>query len=106
MIISDLNYLEAVTESVIGGNNVDFSKKLSSVVDTKLVFNSASKVDDVFNKKANIAVNSNVKGNSSDFTFDNEALGPNSSTEGTFNQEVIAGVGSSQNGSFVAAANA
>ncbi len=104
MIISDLNYLEAVTEEILGGNVV-FSKNLNSVVAATDTFNANTNVNDAFTKLANINVASNVKGNSSDFSFDNEALGKNSSTEGTLNQETIAGVGSSQTGTFVAASN-
>ena len=104
MIISDLNYLEAVTEEIVGGN-LYFSKNITSAVASATDFNARNNVTDTFQKLATINVASNVKGNSSDFSFDNEAVGQNSSTEGTLNQITIAGVGSSQNGTFTSAAN-
>lgn len=112
MIISDLNYLEITSEEVVGGqffpfppNRLDFDKKLNSTVNTNTNFTSNTNVNDVFNKTANINVRSNVTGNSSTFAFDNEAIGFNSNTQGALNQIAIAGQGSSQNGTFVAAAN-
>src|SRR5438270_897543 len=47
----------------------------------------------------------NVLGNSATLSFDNEAIGPNSHVQRDFSQVAIAGVGSSQSGTFIAAAN-
>ena len=105
MIISDLNYLEAITEEIVGGGYFTFDKQLSSTILSNQTFNSTTTVNDIFNKQANIAVTSNVTGNSSTLTYDNEAIGPNSNTQAVVNQETIAGGGSSQNGSFVSATN-
>lgn len=108
MIISDLNYLEAVsqeTEVVGGSSSFDFYKNVNAYVNTNTNFNSNSSVNDYFNKYANIYVNSNVKGNSSTFAFDNEAQGSDTNTQGVLNQLTVAGRYSGQNGTFVSAAN-
>jgi len=107
MIISDLNVLEVVEAAeVVGGtSSLFFTKDLSAYVNTYNNFNANSYVKDYFTKYADIKVDSKVKGNSSSLAFDNEAIGPNSNTQGTLNQQTIAGVGSSQNGVFVAASN-
>lgn len=109
MIISDLNYLESVTSEteIFGGTGkvFDFKKNIDSKVNSDTNFKANSDVNDIFNKKANIDVKSKVEGNSSTFAFDNEAVGYYSNTQGTFNQIAVAGEGSSQNGTFVAAAN-
>jgi hypothetical protein len=112
MIISDLNYLEAVSQEteVIGGSyyytpGYNFYKNVSANVSTNTTFNSNTNINDVFNKNANINVRSNVTGNSSTFALDNEAQGYNSNTQGALNQLAVAGQYSGQNGVFVAAAN-
>ncbi|MBD2773639.1 hypothetical protein [Iningainema tapete] len=105
MIISDLNYLEAVTETVVGGRHLNFDKNLLSNIKTNLDFDSNTNINEVVNKNANIRVNSNVVGNSATFAFDNEAIGPNSTAEGTLSQITIAGEGSSQSGTFISATN-
>lgn len=108
MIISDLNYLEAVSQEteVIGGSSYfDFYKNVNANVNTKTNFNSNSYVTDYFDKKANIDVNSKVKGNSSTFAFDNEAQGYDTNTQGTLNQLTVAKNYSGQNGIFVSASN-
>jgi hypothetical protein len=107
MVISDLNVLEVVeaTEVVGGTSNLFFQKDLISYVNTYNNFYANSYVNDYFKKYADIYVDSKVKGNSSSFAVDNEAIGFNSNTQGTLNQQTIAGVGSSQNAVFVAASN-
>lgn len=108
MIISDLNYLEAVSQEteVIGGTSrFDFYKNVNANVNTNTNFKANTYVTDYFDKYANINVKSNVKGNSSTFAFDNEAEGYNSNTQGVLNQLTVAGNYSGQNGTFVSAAN-
>jgi hypothetical protein len=107
MIIAELNYLEVVTETeVLGGTGVwNFKKDLNSNVKTNLTFKSDTDIEDKFYKVAYIDIYSDVYGNSSSFAFDNEAQGYNSNTQGSFNQLSVEGVGSSQNGLFVSAAN-
>jgi hypothetical protein len=109
MIISDLNYLESATQDVVGGtsrlDNFRFKKDIDSNIKSNIDFKSNSNVRDFFEKKANIDVKSNVQGNSSSLAFDNEAIGKDSNTQGTFSQLTVAGQGSSQSGTFVSAAN-
>jgi hypothetical protein len=106
MIISELNYLEVVTEAeVVGGSVWNFKKNLESNVKTNVSFKSTSEVKDIFVKQAYIDVYSDVYGNSSSLSFDNEAQGYNSNTQGTFSQLTVAGQGSAQSGTFVSAAN-
>ena len=110
MIISDLNYLEAVSQEIeiVGGGYLDsfkFKKDLDTKIKSDIDFNFDSNIKADFNKKANIKVDSNVKGNSSTFAFENEAVGKDSNTQGELNQIAVAGKGSSQSGLFVAAAN-
>ena len=111
MIISDLTYLETVSQEteIVGGgsfyNDFKFKKDLNSKIKTDIKFDFDSDIKSDFNKKAKIDVESKVKGNSSTFAFDNEAVGKDSNTQGELNQLAVAGKGSSQNGLFVAAAN-
>jgi hypothetical protein len=111
MIISDLNYLEAVSQEteVVGGSyyspGFNFYKNVSAYVNTNTNFNSNSYVNDYFNKYANINVNSNVNGNSSTIAFDNEAQGPDTNTQAVLNQLTVAGQYSGQNGTLVSASN-
>jgi hypothetical protein len=83
----------------------DFTKNLKSTSTNNVNFTGNSKITDDFTKKANIDIKSHVKGNSASLLFDNEAIGKNSSVQGNFSQETIAGQGSSQSGLFVSAAN-
>jgi len=107
MIISDLTYMEAATDEVVGAgsSHFGFNKDIYQNIYTNLTFNAKSNIKSKFKKKARIDVKSRVKGNSSTFAFDNEAVGPNSNTQGELNQLAVAYGGSSQNGLFVAAAN-
>jgi len=108
MIISDLNYLEAVsqeTELIGGSSYFDFYKNVNANVNTSTNFNSSTYVSDYFNKYANIKVDSQVKGNSSTFAFDNEAKGYNTNTQGVLNQLTVGDYYSGQNGTFVSASN-
>jgi hypothetical protein len=68
-------------------------------------FQALSQVEDLLLKEAQIKVNSQVRGNSASLGFDNQAIGKNSAVQGTFSQETVAGVGSSQSGLFISAAN-
>jgi hypothetical protein len=88
-----------------GARNFDFSKQLSSKSDNTVNFDALTNIKDTFSKKANIDVKSHVIGNSASLGFDNEAIGKNSNTQGSFSQLTVAGQGSSQSGLFVSAAN-
>ena len=68
-------------------------------------FQAQSQVQDQLLKQALIQVDSQVRGNSGSLGFDNQAIGKNSAVQGTFSQETVAGVGSSQSGLFISAAN-
>ena len=88
-----------------GARNFDFSKQLNSKSDNTVNFDALTNIKDTFSKKANIDVKSHVIGNSASLGFDNEAIGKNSNTQGSFSQLTVAGQGSSQSGLFVSAAN-
>jgi hypothetical protein len=88
-----------------GAANFDFSKQLNSKSNNTVNFDALSNIKDTFSKKANIDIKSHVIGNSASLAFDNEAIGKNSNTQGSFSQETVAGQGSSQSGLFVSAAN-
>jgi hypothetical protein len=88
-----------------GSSSFDFTKNLSSTSKNNVNFTGNSNITDTFTKKANINVKSYVIGNSASLAFDNEAIGKNSNTQGSFSQETVAGQGSSQSGLFVSAAN-
>jgi hypothetical protein len=88
-----------------GASNFDFSKRLDSKSNNTVNFDALTNIKDTFSKKANIDIKSHVTGNSASLAFDNEAIGKNSNTQGSFSQETIAGQGSSQSGLFVSAAN-
>jgi hypothetical protein len=94
--------MDAVTA---GANDLNFFKDLTSLSSNNVNFNANSQVLDLFQKLALINVQSHVTGNSASLGFDNEAVGKNSTVQGTFSQIAIAGQGSSQTGLFVAAAN-
>ena len=85
--------------------SLDFSKQINSTSNNNVNFNGYSDIQHNYMKQANIDVYSKVKGNSSTFDFDNEAIGKNTNVQGTLSQISIAGQGSSQTGSFVSAAN-
>jgi hypothetical protein len=100
------NQMDKVTAGAADtNNNFNFSKDLSSQSDNQVNFSGNSKITDLFAKKASIAVDSHVKGNSASLAFDNEAVGKNSNVQGSFSQISVAGQGSSQSGLFVSAAN-
>ena len=88
-----------------GSHGFDFTKNLKSTSSNNVNFTGKSDITDTFKKTANIKVNSYVRGNSATLGFDNEAIGKNSNTQGSFSQETVAGQGSSQSGLFVSAAN-
>ena len=90
--------LDRVTAGAV--NPVFASTSINNVI-----FQAQSQVEDFLLKEAEINVNSQVRGNSASLGFDNQAIGPNSAVQGTFSQETIAGVGSSQSGLFISAAN-
>jgi hypothetical protein len=96
--------MDRVTAGAASGS-FDFSKNLSSTTDNNVNFTGNSQIIDLFAKKAFIAVESKVKGNSASLAFDNEAVGKNSNVQGSFSQISVAGQGSSQSGLFVSAAN-
>lgn len=109
MIISDLNYLEAATEEVTGGtrprrNDIDFSKNLNANISSRVNLAANFSVNSTFNKTTNINAYANVYGNTSTLTFENEAAGYDTNTQGNFAQLTIAGQGSSQAGYFSSAA--
>ena len=91
--------LDRVTAGGVGGPV--FAS--TSINDVK--FQAQSQVEDLLLKAAQIKVNSQVRGNSASLGFDNQAIGKNSAVQGTFSQETVAGVGSSQSGLFISAAN-
>jgi hypothetical protein len=95
--------LDSVTAGT--GSNLDFYKSIDSMSNNNVNFTANSQVLDLFEKEAQIYVDSHVKGNSASLGFDNEAVGRNSNVQGTLSQIAIAGQGSSQTGLFVAAAN-
>jgi hypothetical protein len=86
-------------------SHFDFSKRLDSKSNNTVNFDGQTNIADNFSKKANIDIKSHVTGNSASLAFDNEAIGKNSNTQGSFSQQTIAGQGSSQSGLFVSAAN-
>jgi hypothetical protein len=86
-------------------SHFDFSKRLDSKANNTVNFDGQTNITDTFSKKANIDVKSHVTGNSASLAFDNEAIGKNSNTQGSFSQLSVAGQGSSQSGLFVSAAN-
>lgn len=86
-------------------NGVNFAKTITSTTVNNVTFLGQSNITETLQKTALILAASNVVGNSTALAFDNEAIGPNSHTQGDFSQVAIAGVGSSQSGNFVAAAN-
>jgi hypothetical protein len=89
----------------ITAGGFSFSKDLTSTSTNTVNFYGDSQIQDLFLKKAAIDVYSHVKGNSASLAFDNQAVGKNTSVQGSFSQETIAGQGSSQTGLFVSAAN-
>ena len=89
----------------MGASHLDFSKRLDSKSNNTVNFDGQTNITDNFSKKANIDVKSHVTGNSASLGFDNEAIGKNSNTQGSFSQLTVAGQGSSQSGLFVSAAN-
>jgi hypothetical protein len=99
------NQMDKVTAGAAHNSNFEFSKDIDSSSSNNVAFTGQSKVLDVFLKKAQIDVDSHVKGNSASLGFDNEAIGKNSNVQGTFSQISVAGQGSSQSGLFVSAAN-
>lgn len=110
MIISDLNYLEAVSAEteIVGGTsnrNFDFKKNLKANIDVDVKNNFKTDVDIKFNKNAKLKAEADVKGNLANIVFDNEAVGKNTDTEGKIDQFVYEGELSSQAGYFTAAAN-
>jgi hypothetical protein len=104
-IILTADQMDKVTAGAAHNSNFDFSKHIDSSSRNDVAFTGQSKVLDVFLKKAQIDVNSQVKGNSASLGFDNEAIGKNSNVQGTLSQISVAGQGSSQSGLFVSAAN-
>jgi len=89
----------------MGASHFDFSKRLDSKSNNTVNFDGQTNITDNFSKKANIDVKSHVTGNSASLGFDNEAIGKNSNTQGSFSQLTVAGQGSGQSGLFVSAAN-
>ena len=77
---------------------------LSSTTSNSVNFTANSNISDAFIKIADIKAKSYVTGNSASLAFDNEAVGKNSTTQGSFSQATVAGQGSSQSGLFVSAA--
>ena len=76
---------------------------LSSTTSNSVNFTANSNISDAFIKIADIKAKSYVTGNSASLAFDNEAVGKNSTTQGSFSQATVAGQGSSQSGLFVSA---
>lgn len=111
MIISDLNYLEAVSPEteIVGGHSYrdefKFNKNLNVKIDTNVKNKFETDVDIKFNKNAKLKAEADVKGNLSNLVFDNEAVGKNTDTEVKIDQLVYAGELSSQVGYVTAAAN-
>ncbi|GAA6621935.1 hypothetical protein [Scytonema sp. NUACC26] len=109
MIISDLNYLELTQETVVGGSSTldkfKFDKKINIDEKVNKELNFDIDFNEKFKKEAEIKVKSYVEGNSGSFVFENEAIGPDSNTQTTISQLVVAGEGSNQTGSVIAAAN-
>jgi hypothetical protein len=99
------NQMDKVTAGAAHNSNFEFSKDIDSSSSNNVAFTGQSKVLDVFLKKAQIDIDSHVKGNSASLGFDNEAVGKNSNVQGTLSQISVAGQGSSQSGLFVSAAN-
>jgi len=97
--------MDAVTAGASSSKSFDFTKSLKSTSDNNVNFSGKTKITDDFTKTADINIKSNVKGNSASLAFDNEAVGKNSNTQGSFSQLSVAGQGSSQSGLFVSAAN-
>lgn len=75
MIISDLNYLEAVspeTEIVGGNGSFLFNKNLETKVNNNVNLKLNADINSNFKKNADINLKSNVNGNSSTLAFSNE----------------------------------
>ncbi|MGH8000100.1 MAG: hypothetical protein ACREPR_11865 [Brasilonema sp.] len=105
MIISDLNYLEAAQETVVGGTSFNFSKNINAKVNTDASTSFDSDTTVSYYKNALVKAKSDVSGNLASVTFSNEAYGKNTDTEVSVTQVVVEGYGSSQEGTISAAAN-
>jgi hypothetical protein len=83
----------------------DFTKNLKSTSTNNVNFTGNSDITDSYSKSADYKIKAYVKGNSADFSFDNQAVGKNTNTQGWLSQETVAGQGSSQSGSFSSVAS-
>ena len=105
MIISDLDYLAAANENLVGGTGNGFKKNLDVNVDTNIDFNYDSDIDAKFDKDIYLDSDLKLDGNFASFAFDNEAVGPYTVAEGEMTQISIYGKYSGQSGLFVAGAD-
>jgi hypothetical protein len=102
MIISDLAYLEVVTEEVFGGSGVKASKRVNLNTKVNQVFKVNIDIDAKKDIKSDIDSKVDVKGYAAITVFDNTAIGPNTYVES--NVSNIAKVGLSESsGSLFAA---
>jgi hypothetical protein len=102
MIISDINYLEDANQEIVGGYGFT---KMNAMKINMVNLTGDSTIIDKFTMPATISIDSNLSGNSSSFTFKNEALGPNTNTQYSLSQEVVPGQRSNLLGFLFAAAN-
>jgi hypothetical protein len=91
---------QQMDEITAGGS---FTRDLTST--SSNTFNSSGNSQITSSFQGGVGIYSHVKGNSASLAFDNQALGKNTSVQGSFSQVAVAGQGASQTGLFVSAAN-